>query len=74
MNLMCFADHLNSLLLIFCSFSFILALLFHFVPTFNINLILRMHLIQKYDSIKYMILLNIFYSYNSIGGNSKIHS
>ena len=28
-----FADHLSSLLFIFCSFNFILALLFHFVPT-----------------------------------------
>ena len=28
MNLMCFADHLNSLFVIYCSFSFILSLLF----------------------------------------------
>ena len=34
MNLMCFADYLNSLLLIFCFFRFILSLLIHFVPTY----------------------------------------
>ena len=33
MNFICFADHSNPLLLIFCFFSFILSLLFHFVPT-----------------------------------------
>ena len=34
MNLMCFADHLNSLLLILSFFSFILSL-FHFASTQN---------------------------------------
>ena len=36
-DLMYFADHLNSLLLIFCSFSFILTLLFHFVLNINVS-------------------------------------
>ena len=55
MNLMCFADHLNSLLLIFCFFSFILALLFHFIPTFNI-MSKRMHFIQKYVVFNMLVI------------------
>ena len=46
MKLMCFAGHLNSLLLIFCSFISILSLLFLFCP-YLILMSKRKHLIQK---------------------------
>ena len=60
-NLMCFADHLNSLLLVFCSFSFILA---GPIVSFCYYLILmfkRMHLIQKVDSNSKHFSFFVFY-------------
>ena len=52
MNLMGFAYHLNSLLLIFCFFSVILSLLFHlvFVPIVSIYSYLKLLLYLKGDS------------------------
>ena len=71
MNLMCFADHLNSLLLIFCSFSFILApfILAHFSPTFFLASIssylivmpTKMYLIQMGDSNSKHFSFFVFY-------------
>ena len=47
-----FADHLNSLLLVFCFFSFILHLLFHFVSTYLILIYKIMHFIQIFFVFK----------------------
>ena len=49
---MCFADHLNSLLMIFCSLSFILSLLLCFVQ----NLFLKLKATQNTSAFMYSIL------------------